>query len=59
LYFCWIVITCWVSGLGLIYFGRFLQGNWRSIRVIESEYQRSEADHEIRHETLAAAVGEE
>lgn len=59
LYWCWIVITCWVSGLGLIYFARFLQGKWRNIRVIESEYQRPDGDHTLRHETLAAAVGEE
>lgn len=35
LLWCWLVITAWICTLGVIYFGRFLQGNWRSMRVIE------------------------
>jgi MATE family multidrug resistance protein len=34
---CWVVITVWVSTLGLVYCGRFLQGRWRHMRVIEPE----------------------
>jgi len=34
---CWVVITVWVSALGLAYCGRFLQGRWRHMRVIEPE----------------------
>jgi MATE family multidrug resistance protein len=34
---CWVVVTLWVSALGLIYLGRFLQGHWRHMRVIEPE----------------------
>ncbi len=34
---CWVVVTLWVSALGLIYLGRFLQGRWRLMRVIEPE----------------------
>jgi multidrug resistance protein, MATE family len=37
LLWCWLVITVWVSTLGLIYFARFLQGHWRQMRVIEPE----------------------
>lgn len=59
LFWCWLVITFWVSGIGLIYFGRFVQGRWREIRVIEDAFQRPEEDHELRHQTLTAAVGEE
>jgi MATE family multidrug resistance protein len=59
LYWAWVSLTVWVSSIGLIYFGRFVQGKWRDIRVIEAEFQRSEGDVELRHETLAAAIGEE
>ena len=37
LIFCWWVITVWIVSLGLIYLGRFLEGSWRSMRVIEQE----------------------
>lgn len=32
---CWVLITVWVCVLGLTYLGRFLQGRWRQMRVIE------------------------
>lgn len=32
---CWCVVTVWVCLLGALYFRRFLQGGWRSMRVIE------------------------
>jgi MATE family multidrug resistance protein len=34
---CWVIITLWVCALGLIYCGRFLQGHWQHLRVIEPE----------------------
>ncbi len=34
---CWVVVTIWVSALGLVFGGRFLQGHWRQMRVIEPE----------------------
>jgi multidrug resistance protein, MATE family len=37
LLWCWVVITVWICALGLIYCGRFLQGRWRFMRVIEPE----------------------
>jgi len=37
LIWCWTVITIWVCSAGFIYFARFLQGGWRSKRVIEPE----------------------
>ncbi len=36
LYFCWSVMTGWVCFLGVVFLGRFLQGRWRSMRVIEN-----------------------
>jgi MATE family multidrug resistance protein len=35
LYGSWGVLTAWVFGLGLTFWLRFLQGHWRSMRVIE------------------------
>jgi MATE family multidrug resistance protein len=37
LLWCWTLITLWVCSAGLIYLARFLQGKWRSMRVIEPE----------------------
>jgi len=37
LLWCWTLITLWVCSAGLIYLGRFLQGKWRTMRVIEPE----------------------
>jgi multidrug resistance protein, MATE family len=41
---CWTVITLWVSALGLIYLTRFLQGRWRTMRVVEPEILADEPD---------------
>ncbi|HEX4144406.1 MAG TPA: MATE family efflux transporter, partial [Pirellulales bacterium] len=35
IYWAWIVMTGWVTVLGFIYMARFMQGKWRSMRVIE------------------------
>lgn len=32
---CWTAITLWICAVGLVYLGRFLQGRWRQMRVIE------------------------
>ena len=37
LFWCWTLITLWVCSAGLIYLARFLQGKWRTMRVIEPE----------------------
>ncbi|MEQ8789167.1 MAG: MATE family efflux transporter [Pirellulaceae bacterium] len=37
LYWWWIVVTGWISCLGVIYLARFLQGKWRRMRVIERD----------------------
>jgi multidrug resistance protein, MATE family len=42
LIWCWIVITIWIILLGLIYLARFLQGHWRTMRVIEPDVVREE-----------------
>lgn len=33
----WWVMTGWIASLAFIYWGRFWQGKWRSMRVIEQE----------------------
>jgi MATE family multidrug resistance protein len=35
IYWAWTVMTGWVTTLGFIYLWRFMQGKWRSMRVIE------------------------
>jgi multidrug resistance protein, MATE family len=37
LLWCWMLITLWVLSAGFIYLARFLQGKWRTMRVIEPE----------------------
>ena len=37
LLWCWLMVTAWVCALGLIYMARFLQGRWRTMRVIEQQ----------------------
>jgi MATE family multidrug resistance protein len=37
LIWCWIMVTLWICGLGCIYLLRYLQGRWRTMRVIEPE----------------------
>jgi MATE family multidrug resistance protein len=34
---CWALVTVWISLLGLIYLARFLNGRWRTMRVIETD----------------------
>jgi MATE family multidrug resistance protein len=34
---CWWVITIWIMTLGLTFFLRFVQGRWRTMRVIEHD----------------------
>ncbi|MEA1952009.1 MAG: MATE family efflux transporter [Planctomycetota bacterium] len=44
LIYCWLVLTVWISALGMIYLGRFLQGRWRTMRVIEADMLLGEAE---------------
>ena len=55
IYGCWLLVTSWVCGMGVIFLFRFLQGKWRSMRVIETETMK----HGItRHELGGAEVVE-
>ncbi|MEM9186048.1 MAG: MATE family efflux transporter [Planctomycetota bacterium] len=36
-YGCWTVITLWIWVVGVVFLLRFLQGKWRSMRVIEGD----------------------
>jgi MATE family multidrug resistance protein len=42
LFWAWGVVTVYVWVLGLIFLARFLQGRWRDMRVIESEFRPDE-----------------
>jgi MATE family multidrug resistance protein len=35
----WWVITGWILAMGIAYLGRFVQGKWRTMRVIEPELE--------------------
>ena len=35
LYGCWLIISGWIAGLGAAFLLRFLQGKWRTMRVVE------------------------
>ena len=37
LIYCWGLLTTWIFLLGVVYMARFLQGRWRTMRVIEPE----------------------
>lgn len=39
IYGCWVVMVLWVWGLGITYLLRFIQGKWRSMRVIEMVHE--------------------
>ncbi len=36
LHTCWVLITVWIWLLGVVYLLRFMQGRWRSMRVIDT-----------------------
>jgi len=38
IYACWTVVTGWVWAMGVVFWLRFLQGSWRSMRVIEQHH---------------------
>ena len=38
IYACWIVVTGWICAMGVVFWLRFLQGSWRSMRVIEQHH---------------------
>ena len=42
LYWWWCIITFWIFALAALYLARFLQGGWRSKRVIEKEFTMPE-----------------
>lgn len=40
---CWALVTAWVSVFGLIFLVRFMQGKWKSLRVIEMQREPAPA----------------
>jgi MATE family multidrug resistance protein len=49
----WGVLTAWIFALGVTYLARFLQGKWKTMRVIESEVV---LEAELEQEEEAVAV---
>ena len=43
----WMVVTAWVSLLGISYFVRFQGGKWREMRVIEPEIEETPVEGEL------------
>ncbi len=40
LWACWTIITVWICTLGVVYWLRFLGGQWKTMRVIEPEVEQ-------------------
>jgi len=53
LMWCWSIITAWICTLGVVYLGRFLQGDWKTMRVIET-FLPDGGDHEAVEEPEVA-----
>ena len=53
IYGCWMTVTAWVCAMGVIFLLRFLDGKWRSMRVIE---MREEVQLEYTEETIPSAA---
>jgi multidrug resistance protein, MATE family len=44
LYGCWAVVSLWIASLGVIFLLRFLNGAWRSMRVIEESLVKNDVE---------------
>ena len=57
LMWCWVMVTAWITVLGLVYLLRFLHGRWRTMRVIEPELFEEEEELEppVEPEEVCAA----
>jgi len=51
---CWSVLTAWACGLGAIFLVRFVRGKWRTMRVIEPEWE--ELDSELDQSAVSCSV---
>jgi MATE family multidrug resistance protein len=59
LYWWWLVVTGWIMVLGVVYLARFLQGKWRSMRVIETDPTEIEQEPFPEPEPQLAAASAE
>jgi MATE family multidrug resistance protein len=50
---CWTTVTLWICAMGLAYLGRFLQGRWRHMRVIEFAVSDTEIEADEPAEQVA------
>ncbi len=58
LIWCWVVITAWICALGLIYLGRFLQGRWQQMRVIEPVFDKGLPSHDRQPPPAAPTIAQ-
>lgn len=49
----WTVLMLWILALAAVYCGRFLQGKWRHMRVIETEVPQSQRFRDQPEESVA------
>ena len=56
IYACWTIVTGWVWVMGVVFWLRFLQGNWRSMRVIEQRHHDGVAEPSINGELRGEGV---
>jgi MATE family multidrug resistance protein len=49
----WTVLMLWILALAAVYCGRFLQGKWKQMRVIESEVRQLQRFHDQPDESVA------
>lgn len=57
LFWSWTAVTAWVCALGSVFFARFWQGKWRTMRVIESTAYLADVQ-ELPIEPIPAVTGE-
>ena len=44
IYWAWSCATLYIAGLGIVFLARFVQGKWRTLRVIETSVTEAEND---------------
>ena len=57
LFWSWFAVTTWVCVLGTVFFARFWQGKWRTMRVIETAAYIPGV-HEMPTEPIPAVTGD-
>lgn len=56
IYASWIAVTVWIWCLGIIFFRRFMQGQWQKMRVIEQQKEGSASESNRDFSLYGAAM---